>query len=331
MAYLRESVGSLMGLLPLGWLHRMAGTELIVPLYHAVSDLPLPHIQPLYPIRSTEQFKTDIAWIQSHYKPLSLSGLMEQTLSGKPIRERSFHLTFDDGLRQVLPLSGWLRRQGISATLFVNPGFVGNGNLMHRYKAALLISRLDNENDSQLRAQLAGLFNCNKEVVRDRLFSFTFSDQEILDTALEMGKVDVQQFLENERPYLTKDELQIWLDDGHTLGAHSMDHPEYGQLPEAEQWRQTMESCRWVQAQFGLKPVPFAFPFTDWKIERSFYERWQTEMGENLLFGTRGVHPGFIPQHVQRLPMERTKHAAGAIVKGALVSRWLHRFRKQKL
>ena len=171
MAYLRETIGGWLGWLPLSWLQNLAGTGLIVPLYHAVADLPLPHIQPLYPIRSTERFKVDIDWIQGRYRSITLRELTEQIHLGQPFRKPSFHLTFDDALRQVLPLSRWLREQGISATLFVNPDFIGNHGLMHRYKAALLISRIEQEENHRLREQLANMLGCSGKEVVVRLLS----------------------------------------------------------------------------------------------------------------------------------------------------------------
>jgi peptidoglycan/xylan/chitin deacetylase (PgdA/CDA1 family) len=328
MAYIRETAGGLMGVVPLGWLHKMAHTKLIVPLYHTISDLPLPHIQPLYPVRSTEQFKTDIRWLLHKYQPVTLRQLTAQAHAGEPFSKPSFHLTFDDGLRQVLPLSKWLKEQGISATMFVNPSFMGNQGLMHRFQVALLITRLEDENDAHLRINLANALECGKEEVEKQLLRLTINDRELLSRCLDIAAVDVHQFLETERPYLDPSELQTWLDDGHSLGGHSMDHPEYYLLSPEEQWTQAWESCDWIREHFAIDPVPFAFPFTDWKVAPAFFQRWQEETDGALIFGTRGVHAGTIPQHVQRIPVERTAHGIPAIVKGALLARILKPARK---
>ena len=129
---------------------RKSNQNMINVFYHSVSNEYLPHISPLYKLKSIAEFENDIDFILKHFNPVSINEIQQIVAENKIFSKPSFHISFDDGLREVytnvLPI---LKAKGIPATVFVNSNFVGNRNLFYRYKVALLIDRLKNAGVSE--------------------------------------------------------------------------------------------------------------------------------------------------------------------------------------
>jgi len=86
---------------PTSLLRALAGVEFILPYYHVVSDHEIPHVKHLYRHKSVSDFKADLDFILAHYSPIDLSELLNHVQSGRPLPEKSFLLTFDDGFREM--------------------------------------------------------------------------------------------------------------------------------------------------------------------------------------------------------------------------------------
>jgi peptidoglycan/xylan/chitin deacetylase (PgdA/CDA1 family) len=115
-----------------------AGEPVVHIFYHTVSDDYLPHIHPLYQPKNISAFTQDIDFMLRHFQAVSIHDVRRHALKEKIITQPSFHLSFDDGLREVydvvLPV---LSQKGVPATVFVNSAFVDNKTLFYRHKEAL--------------------------------------------------------------------------------------------------------------------------------------------------------------------------------------------------
>ena len=120
-------------------LSEVTGQKLIFPFYHTISNSPLPHLENLYPVRSIDQFENDLIFLLRNYKPIELS----EITTCEYVKERSFHLSFDDGFsgiyEYVAPL---LKKYGVPASFFVSSAFIDNKAIMFRCKASLLINHI---------------------------------------------------------------------------------------------------------------------------------------------------------------------------------------------
>ena len=90
-----------------------------LPFYHAIgSPGELPHIRHLYSPSDSRKFEADLDMILSLFKPISLGEFMRFSRNEIEFDEPVFHLSFDDGLRQVhdiaLPI---LKRKGIPVVI----------------------------------------------------------------------------------------------------------------------------------------------------------------------------------------------------------------------
>jgi peptidoglycan/xylan/chitin deacetylase (PgdA/CDA1 family) len=206
--------------------------KIIVPFYHTVADEQLPHIKHLYRMKTVDEFLKDLDFLLKHFKPIDIEVLNDYCINRKKPKNPVFHLTFDDGMKEIYEIvAPILLKKGIPATFFINSGFADNKALFYRHRKSLEIE-----------------------------FGENFSQQQIID------------FLNNTKPYLTTEQIQSLNNQGFTIGAHSIDHPYYYTIPLEEQLRQTRESLHFVTSIVNQKLRLFAFPFTDFNVSKQFFE-----------------------------------------------------------
>ena len=296
-------LGHLAGLLPPAVLKNLCRVKLIFPAYHLISDDPPAHVRNLYRVKSSRQFSDDLEFLLRHYQPIDVAQL-QQIISGDRIQQRpSFLLSFDDGLREfyevVAPI---LRAKGIPAICFVNTAFVDNKDLFYRYQASLLIEQL--QTDKHTIAQLQERWPGSLAQLRRRILSIDYLQRETIEVMAARIGLDYGEYLLQVKPYLSRGQIQELLDDGFSIGAHSIDHPRYSLLSEDEQIRQTVGSLRYLEDHFDLKHRLFSFPFTDYAIKRSFFERLKQEFPPDFTFGSAGYKKDQVAFHLQRVLFE---------------------------
>ncbi|MGC3976804.1 MAG: polysaccharide deacetylase family protein [Paludibacteraceae bacterium] len=288
---------------------KVSGQNCIMPFYHIVSDEKPTHIKYLYPITTTKRFEKDLDFFLKNYTPMSASELVEQKKKGKEktADTNRFFLSFDDGLSEfyniVAPI---LLRKGIPATCFVNSSFVDNKEMLYRMKASLLVERVKNKSLSVGETKkIFDLFLSENLRYNNEMDFLTVSSEkrDILDKVSEYLHIDFKEYLEKKTPYLTSEQIKDLIDKGFTIGAHSVSHPYFDKLNEEEQLRETLESVQFLKENFQQKETLFSFPFTDFNIKKSFFEKIKYEI--DLTFGTANIKIDEISTNLQRIPMER--------------------------
>jgi peptidoglycan/xylan/chitin deacetylase (PgdA/CDA1 family) len=224
-----------------------------------------------------------------------------------------FHLTFDDGLSEVyhtvLPI---LIEKGIPATVFVNSQFVDNRDLFYRYKAALLVDKL-NQTPNETNKELA-----------DKILKINYLEKDFLDETARILEVDFEEFLRKQQPYLTVEQLKTMQRNGFTIGAHSIDHPNYALLTEEEQVRQTLQSCEYVKKTFDEEKAYFAFPFGNHGVKDTFFEKIYPAV--DFTFGIAALGTSHNGRHIERIDMESYGKNAALCVGRAYITRFLKRW-----
>jgi peptidoglycan/xylan/chitin deacetylase (PgdA/CDA1 family) len=284
----------------------LSGKKLVLPFYHTVSNQPLAHISSLYKHKSVAEFEADLDFLLQHFSPISLEEVFLYRKGELALQKPSFHLSFDDGLREVFTVvRPILKARGVPATIFVNPDFVGNKVLFFRYKAALLIKELMHLGIDELPEFPFDSKIKTVNAWKKWILSAKHNQSNQLDELAILLNVDFVSFLKKEKPYLEISELKKLQEEGFAIGAHSMNHPEYQYINEEEQMLQTLESVEWVQQHFPQKITAFAFPFTDFGVRKSLFEQLSSNPKRpDLLFGTAGLNEGINEFHLQRSPME---------------------------
>ncbi len=312
---------SITKILPLNGLIWITGKRSIFPFYHLVSDDDIPHVKHLYRVRTTKEFILDLDFLLRYYKPIGISDFLSSINNGRPLQDKSFLLSFDDGLREFHDVAApILQQKGIPAVCFLNSGFIDNTNLFYRYKASLLIERLQNRNDlTEKKHILENWFLENHlSFTADYhgLLEISYDDRHLLDELASMLDIHFDEFLLKQKPYLDSVQIFSLIQQGFTFGAHSIDHPEYRFLKEEEQIRQTAGSIRIVAEKYEIKEKLFSFPFTDHGVKRTFFENVFNPLRPiaDLTFGGAGLKRDSIRRNIQRIPFEGTSLNAKEIL-----------------
>lgn len=276
----QQLISELAVITPFRLLKSGKSTPVLLPFYHLVTDENLP-FRSNYDYPSVAQFEADLDFLLKHFKPLSLGDL----LKGGDL-SHSFHLSFDDGLRECYEIVAHiLKRKGVPATFFINPSFVDNKDLFHRYKASEIIAILKARN-IQISLQR------------------TYADLASLDEMAEEIGLNWESWLDEKKPYMSMAQVKSLMADGFTVGSHSMDHPEFELLDEETQLEEIRESMDWVNRKLQPEIKAFAFPFTDVGVSDAVFETCRAEGIFDISFGTAGIKKERFPFHFQRLPME---------------------------
>lgn len=300
-----------LGLVPPVFWHRLSDLHLVVPHWHIVGDAPVPHVSGLYRYRTLAQFTADVDFFLRQYKPVTEDEVIAHLHDGRALPRQSVLLTFDDGFREshdvVAPL---LRVKGVPAVFFLISSTLDNRRLCHPQKASLLLHELDGRQSGPVLEELGRLLTSAGvpplQDLRDRIRSVTWRQRHVLDDLALVLRADFDTYLRVHRPYLTVEEAKTLLRQGFSIGAHSVDHPDFADLEPEECSYQVRESMRWLSDALTFQCRSFAFPYRDTGVPLRFFQQAFAEGVLKLSFGSGGLLPHFFPFNLQRFSMERT-------------------------
>jgi peptidoglycan/xylan/chitin deacetylase (PgdA/CDA1 family) len=271
-------------------------TPVFQPFYHVVSNEKLPHILN-YSYRNTEQFEKELDFYLKYFNPVSLAELV----SNKKWDEKIFHLSFDDGLKECAEIiAPILLKKGVPATFFVNPGFVDNQQLFHKYKASLILNRLYETSNPKVEHYLKEQNLQGKEILKASVLQ-----ENILDEVAGLLGVNFNDFLIKQKPYLTTEQIFKLKKQGFSIGAHSFNHPEFWQITGEEQLDEVKKSMDWLVEKINPEIKAFSFPFTDSGVSLKVLKSLNSEKICDVTFGTAGIKYDELEFHLQRYPVEK--------------------------
>lgn len=285
----------------------MKKSKIISVFYHTISDRELPYIKHLYKGKTKNNFIKDLDFLLKSYQPIDFWQFKKHINKEHEINKKSFFLSFDDGLREcyniIAPI---LKQKGVPATFFLNSDFIDNKDLFFRYKESLIIDEIFKNNK---------LLNIIEPFTIIKIKEIKYSERNILDKIAEQINLNFDDFLKNEKPYLTTPEINSLISDGFTIGSHSINHPEYQYLNLDEQILQTKNSSDFICQKFNLDYKTFAFPFTDYKVTKEFFNTIFNNKFADITFGTAGLKHDSITKNIQRIAMENNGKTAEQIIK----------------
>ena len=320
-------ISFLYAFIPVKFLMKLAGKKIIFPFYHYVDNNEGNFVNHLYKPKTKSQFINDINFFTKHFKSLSLKDLNFEHYSNKDL---GFLLSFDDGLsnfyKVVVPI---LLEEKIFAINFLNSSFIDNKDLFYRYKVNLIIDVLEqfniSKNQQKELCNLLKINNFNKNNIVKTLKGFTIHHTGLLNKIAVVLELSFSDFLISKTPYMSSNQIFELLGNGFLFGSHSKNHPRYSEINLENQFSQTLESMTFIKEKFKLEDSFFAFPFSDDKVSKEFFNK----MIENkiLTFGSSGLKDEDLKNHFQRIPMEyNSVYSAKTIIKGELIYYILKRF-----
>jgi peptidoglycan/xylan/chitin deacetylase (PgdA/CDA1 family) len=233
-------------------------------------------------------------------------------------------ITFDDGLE--LASSGsmdLLRGLGISATTFVVTECIDNRQMMWMHKIrcieAMRVRELLERAVSRLQERI-GLPPLQAGSLGAALRTWPVRRKdELADevwNACDMPPLG--EILDEYKPYVTWDHLQAWMNAGHQVGLHTASHPYCAKLDEEGIESEIIAPARLLQARFGLRQVPFSYPFGE-RLPRGLEDRVRDRGLLSCMLGVGGV----TPRAMSKFQLERigVEGGVGRSVYAAPVSR----------
>jgi peptidoglycan/xylan/chitin deacetylase (PgdA/CDA1 family) len=304
--------------LPQAILNIISPSRLIMPYYHMISDEKVDHTINLYQHKSTNEFISDLDYLLNHYEPVGLKDLIETINSGGVMPKPSFHLTFDDGFREmsdvVAPI---LREKGVPATFFINRAFTDNKAMCHEQKRSILLEKTKSGLNPYVRKSVVDMFeqiNIKVDNLESGILALSFSDRHLLDMIADYLDVDFDEYLAVNKPYLEASQVRNLIENGFSIGSHSIDHPVYGEISYDEQVSQTIESTKWVRETYGLDYGAFAFPYTDRYVNEEYFSEIRSSGLVDVSFGTGGMINGNLSFNLKRFSMEKPLLPAEKII-----------------
>ena len=225
----------------------------------------------------------------------------------KKLPNRSFLLTFDDGLREfhdvVAPI---LLEKGIPAVCFLNSGFIDNKDMFFRFKQSLIYNHY-----KQKKITKTNLLDAMRLIglqIKSPLgiFKVSYEDKNLLNELAIKTGVNFQEVLNSDKPYMTTDQIRDLSMKGFVFGGHSIDHPEFQSLSSDDQEIQLRTSIEKTIEMTNQKIRLFSFPFTDFGVKSSFFTsifNAENSMAD-MTFGCAGLKHDPFHLHIQRIPVE---------------------------
>lgn len=289
--------------IPTSMLLNITKTKGISSLYHTVSNEDLPHINQLYRVKKTSEFKADLDFLLKHYTPVDYKTYIDIKVKGTKLNKPVFLLTFDDGLKEFNEvISPILLNKGIPAICFLNSDFIDNKNLFFRYKISLLINEcLKN----RARKNRVGELLNNSKNITQSLLNLSYNNTLLINHIAEEIDFSFNDFLQKKQPYLNTPDINNLINKGFQFGAHSIDHPEFRFISLEEQIIQTKTSMDIIQKKFNLNYKAFAFPFTDHGVDKDFFNYINNHKITDNTFGCAGYKTDVISNNYQRIAFEK--------------------------
>jgi len=299
---------TLYGLSKKNWLS-LVKKETIYPYYHIVGNVPVAHIENLYQYKNVAQFRYDIEVLLKNYKPLDPKDLLENK-----VKDNQFLLTFDDGLAEVYTvIYPILKEKNIKAVFFLNPDFIDNEEGLYKHYLSLIITHLKKTDyDKTALDHISAILSFSYTSTADfktKLINTHFKEREKVQKVLNYLKIDIQEYLKETKPYLTKAQIKEMIADGFYFGGHTMSHFPLSQLSHEAQKKQIVDSVTWVKEQFALPYSLFAFPFTDKSISKKLIHELFEFDPSLLLFGNSGLKKDIDKRIIQRFSLENPTKA----------------------
>lgn len=265
--------------------------------YHTVEQDAMPIIKGLYRNITPLEFERDLDYLLRNFKD-------------------KFELSFDDGLSScsevIAPI---LKRKGIEATFFLNTAFIDNKDLFYRYKAALIAESC--QRNPLLLQKLQPLV---KAPLIAYLYQINYQNRFQLNNLAKHAEIDFDDYLKNNQPYLNSTQIKSLLADGFKIGAHSIDHPPFFELDEANQIEQIKSSVQHLTTHFNLPYKYFSFPFTDWGLSANLFTYIYEHKIVDATWGCAGLKHDTHPKHTQRIPLDAGYFNAEQAIK----TEWLY-------
>src|SRR5690242_8829392 len=248
----------------LGAMSGLRGRGAAVLMYHSVMDDPAAARDTLGEIvHSTEEFRRQMEELAGRAHPVSLDEVRSYAQGEKPAPARAVAVTFDDGYADNLEVAApILNRLGIPGAVYVTVECIEKKQLPWPARLRHAFRRTGKpywEEMTGKRWALDGaeqresaFWRASEECARlageaqDRFVAALEQDLDV-----EPSKTDLM---------MTGEQMREMIRQGHTIGSHTLTHPNMAYLDAASAERELGESRRRLEEATASRVVHFAYP-----------------------------------------------------------------------
>lgn len=252
-------------------------------------------------------FKLQIEYLNKHFNIISLSEAIERGKNGDTLKGYLV-ITFDDGFSDCYNLAyPILKKYGVKATFFLITDTIDNKDLMWRNKL-LYCDKKTTEKDRRIVLKLireefnvpidikySYLRNSNNWIMsqKDNISSFIWENS---------MKITLNEFLQENEPYLTSIQIKELISNGFEIGSHTKSHPFCDKLNWSEVESEIINSTKSLEKEFSIIINSFSYPFGNRVSETFENEILRTTNIDTLL----GIYDLFSNNHNNIQSWERT-------------------------
>ena len=302
MVFAKKVVGLIGSLVPLKILFKYYWTDFIVLTYHSLSGFDAEPEINKNPYRTESAFSEDIKFINDNFNVLSIKEFLEIHQKNRVFPERSLLITFDDGLAiQYDHMFHILKSYNLPATFFINNAFIDNQDLHYERKKYIILRRLEELQDNSIERKIL------KSVSEDKIDNFNlksfihkleYKSKNTLDIVADELGISFADYLNENKIYLTTEQIETMLRNNMAIGGHSIDHPDFTKLSLEDQVNQTLSSVNDLASRFQLDYKAFAFPYNDRALDTALFERISGSI--DVSFGSSDLARDELKMHFQR-------------------------------
>jgi peptidoglycan/xylan/chitin deacetylase (PgdA/CDA1 family) len=238
----------------------------VVLMYHSVVEDPRLTANSIGISNPRSAFEAHISKIARHYTPVTIDQVAQFAKEGRRLPPRSVAVTFDDGFADNYDVvSPILSRYGVPATFYIMVNAVDTGNPPWYCRLRFAFGttgkhewsdpeqgqkhRISNAQDRESALNIAFEMGAKK----------TSKAQE--DFVREVEKsLEVEPLGREQGLMLSWDRVRALRKAGHTIGGHTLSHPNLAHVSQEEARSEILESKKKLEEETGEPIEHFSYP-----------------------------------------------------------------------
>ena len=197
-------------------------------------------------------FRRQLAWLKRRGRCVSLDTVLAMLRGEEPWDKRAFAITFDDGYANNAELAApILKEHGMTATFFLTTGFLDGTHRLWVDRFETTFNKLASNMSPKERAQ-------GDTKLREQMKRVPVEERERVLRQMEADAGSVAW--PDLYRAMTWDDARHLQQDGFTLGAHTITHPNLIRCSAEEQEKEIVTSKQRIEEETGKPCQHFAFP-----------------------------------------------------------------------
>jgi peptidoglycan/xylan/chitin deacetylase (PgdA/CDA1 family) len=245
---------------------RFVPSTAVVLMYHSIAADEHATENILGVSRGRASFEHHMEMLARRYSPVSIEDVAQFAKSGRRLPPRAVAVTFDDGFADnyeiALPI---LSRYGIPATFYIMVDAVANGILPWYCRIRFAFSTT--AKTQWINPETNQKYTFNTSLERKAAMTAAWECAAKMTGRVQKGFVaQIEKSLETEpvsAPHgfmLTWEQVRALRKAGHTIGAHTLSHPNLAQVSESEARSEIVGSQKTLQKEMGEPVEHFSYP-----------------------------------------------------------------------